>query len=84
MTERKDEAHPLSPRTGSCWNGRGSIWNNGTERRCSLTRAGLKQINERSKRPFAFYLHPWELDPGQHGTTILSCPLAASREGLIY
>ena len=30
-----------------------------------LTRAGLKQINEKSKRPFAFYLHPWELDPGQ-------------------
>jgi len=30
-----------------------------------LTRAGLKQINERHGRPFAFYLHPWELDPGQ-------------------
>ncbi|HEX4388429.1 MAG TPA: XrtA system polysaccharide deacetylase [Steroidobacteraceae bacterium] len=30
-----------------------------------LTRAGLKQINTRRKRPFAFYLHPWELDPGQ-------------------
>ncbi len=30
-----------------------------------LTRAGLKQINEQSDRPFAFYLHPWELDPGQ-------------------
>jgi polysaccharide deacetylase family protein (PEP-CTERM system associated) len=30
-----------------------------------LTRAGLKQINERRQRPFAFYLHPWELDPGQ-------------------
>lgn len=30
-----------------------------------LTRAGLKQINERRGRPFAFYLHPWELDPGQ-------------------
>jgi polysaccharide deacetylase family protein (PEP-CTERM system associated) len=30
-----------------------------------LTRAGLKQINERRERPFAFYLHPWELDPGQ-------------------
>lgn len=28
-----------------------------------LTRAGLKQINE--QRPFAFYLHPWELDPRQ-------------------
>src|SRR5580692_1801968 len=30
-----------------------------------LTRAGLKQINERRGRPFAFYLHPWEIDPGQ-------------------
>ncbi len=30
-----------------------------------LTRAGLRQINERKQRPFAFYLHPWELDPGQ-------------------
>jgi len=29
-----------------------------------LTRAGLKQI-ERSGRPFTFYLHPWEVDPGQ-------------------
>ncbi|MBS0377876.1 MAG: DUF3473 domain-containing protein [Proteobacteria bacterium] len=30
-----------------------------------LTRAGLTQINERRGRPFAFYLHPWELDTGQ-------------------
>src|SRR5262249_26547048 len=30
-----------------------------------LTRAGLKQINEREQRPFSFYLHPWELDPEQ-------------------
>lgn len=30
-----------------------------------LTRAGLRQINERRGRPFAFYLHPWELDPRQ-------------------
>jgi polysaccharide deacetylase family protein (PEP-CTERM system associated) len=30
-----------------------------------VTRAGLKQINERTGRPFTFYLHPWELDPGQ-------------------
>jgi len=30
-----------------------------------LTRAGLKQINERSGRPFTFYVHPWELDPEQ-------------------
>lgn len=30
-----------------------------------LTRAGLRQINETRERPFAFYLHPWELDPQQ-------------------
>ena len=30
-----------------------------------LTRAGLRQINERNGQPFTFYLHPWEVDPGQ-------------------
>jgi polysaccharide deacetylase family protein (PEP-CTERM system associated) len=30
-----------------------------------ITRAGLRQINERGERPFAFYVHPWELDPEQ-------------------
>ncbi len=30
-----------------------------------LTRAGLKQINRSAGRPFVFYLHPWEIDPGQ-------------------
>jgi polysaccharide deacetylase family protein (PEP-CTERM system associated) len=30
-----------------------------------VTRAGLRQVNERHGRPFVFYLHPWELDPGQ-------------------
>jgi polysaccharide deacetylase family protein (PEP-CTERM system associated) len=30
-----------------------------------LTRAGLRQINERLARPFTFYVHPWELDPQQ-------------------
>jgi polysaccharide deacetylase family protein (PEP-CTERM system associated) len=30
-----------------------------------VTHAGLKQINERAGRPFPFYLHPWEVDPGQ-------------------
>lgn len=31
----------------------------------ALTRAGLRQINGRFGRPFTFYLHPWEIDPGQ-------------------
>ena len=30
-----------------------------------VTRAGLRQINERDGRPFTFYLHPWEVDPDQ-------------------
>jgi polysaccharide deacetylase family protein (PEP-CTERM system associated) len=30
-----------------------------------VTRAGLRQINERDGQPFTFYLHPWEVDPGQ-------------------
>lgn len=30
-----------------------------------VTRAGLKQVNEHARRPFPFYIHPWELDPGQ-------------------
>jgi polysaccharide deacetylase family protein (PEP-CTERM system associated) len=30
-----------------------------------LTRAGLHQINTRAGIPFTFYLHPWEIDPGQ-------------------
>jgi polysaccharide deacetylase family protein (PEP-CTERM system associated) len=29
-----------------------------------VTKAGLRQIN-RAQRPFMFYLHPWEIDPGQ-------------------
>jgi polysaccharide deacetylase family protein (PEP-CTERM system associated) len=30
----------------------------------SVTRAGLSKLNE-AGRPFVFYLHPWEVDPGQ-------------------
>ncbi len=30
-----------------------------------VTRSGLRQINRRHRRPFTFYLHPWEVDPGQ-------------------
>jgi hypothetical protein len=31
----------------------------------AVTRAGLRQINEDTGQPFTFYLHPWEVDPGQ-------------------
>lgn len=31
----------------------------------AVTRAGLRQINEKARRPFTFYLHPWEVDPDQ-------------------
>jgi polysaccharide deacetylase family protein (PEP-CTERM system associated) len=31
----------------------------------AVTRTGLRQINGRFGRPFTFYLHPWEIDPGQ-------------------
>ena len=30
-----------------------------------LTRWGLSSINRRERRPFIFYLHPWEIDPAQ-------------------
>lgn len=30
-----------------------------------VTRSGLRQINDAGGRPFTFYLHPWEVDPGQ-------------------
>lgn len=55
-----------------------------------LTRAGLRRINTRAKRPFVFYLHPWELDPGQprisvgmlsrfrHYTNLARCELRLS------
>lgn len=31
----------------------------------SLIRLGLKRIIQDHGRPFVFYLHPWEIDPGQ-------------------
>jgi polysaccharide deacetylase family protein (PEP-CTERM system associated) len=31
----------------------------------AVTRAGLSKLNVRLKRPFVFYLHPWEIDTGQ-------------------
>lgn len=34
-----------------------------------LTSAGLRSVNEREKRPFIFYFHPWEIDPGQPRVT---------------
>lgn len=30
-----------------------------------VTRSGLRQINLQHRRPFTFYLHPWEVDPHQ-------------------
>lgn len=30
-----------------------------------VTRWGLASINRRERLPFVFYLHPWEIDPGQ-------------------
>lgn len=30
-----------------------------------FTRMALKKINNREKKPFIFYLHPWEIDPAQ-------------------
>ncbi len=30
-----------------------------------LTRRGLRRINAVDGKPFVFYLHPWEIDPGQ-------------------
>lgn len=30
-----------------------------------LTLAGLRKLNHRQRRPFVFYLHPWEIDPQQ-------------------
>lgn len=30
-----------------------------------LTRSALARINTKERQPFIFYLHPWEIDPGQ-------------------
>lgn len=30
-----------------------------------LISAGLRQVNRKAASPFVFYLHPWEVDPGQ-------------------
>lgn len=31
----------------------------------AVTRYGLRQINGSRRAPFVFYMHPWEIDPGQ-------------------
>jgi polysaccharide deacetylase family protein (PEP-CTERM system associated) len=31
----------------------------------AVTRTGLGKLNEQMRRPFVFYLHPWEIDTGQ-------------------
>lgn len=38
----------------------------------TLTRWGLNRINRSERRPFVFYLHPWELDPAQPRITNIS------------
>ena len=30
-----------------------------------LTRRGIRHVNTAERQPVMFYLHPWELDPGQ-------------------
>lgn len=31
----------------------------------AATRAAIRRVNRREGRPFVFYIHPWDLDPGQ-------------------
>ena len=31
----------------------------------TVTRLGIRRVNAHEQRPVMFYLHPWELDPGQ-------------------
>jgi polysaccharide deacetylase family protein (PEP-CTERM system associated) len=31
----------------------------------AVTRWGLQRINRQERKPFTFYLHPWEFDPAQ-------------------
>ncbi|OGW63376.1 MAG: hypothetical protein A2V83_07955 [Nitrospirae bacterium RBG_16_64_22] len=31
----------------------------------SFTRWGIRRVNEKEKMPVVFYVHPWEIDPGQ-------------------
>jgi hypothetical protein len=40
-----------------------------------MTRSLLSKINRTERRPFMFYCHPWEIDPGQprmQGASLLS------------
>src|SRR5439155_24573638 len=30
-----------------------------------LIRRGIQRVNAREQKPVMFYIHPWELDPGQ-------------------
>ena len=36
-----------------------------------LSRANLRQVNGTDRRPCVFYLHPWEIDPGQPRQTAI-------------
>jgi polysaccharide deacetylase family protein (PEP-CTERM system associated) len=42
-----------------------------------LSRWGLASINARERQPFIFYLHPWEVDPGQ--PRVAASPLSRFR-----
>ena len=30
-----------------------------------FVRSGIRRVNEKDQQPVMFYLHPWEIDPGQ-------------------
>jgi len=42
-----------------------------------LTHWGLASINRKESQPFIFYLHPWEIDPGQ--PRVATSPLSRFR-----
>jgi len=77
IPDAKAMIHPVATAAGTVWEFPGSVvrlgpWNlpvsgGGYFRLYPLTwpLRCLRHINARHKRPFVFYVHPWELDPGQ-------------------